>query len=187
MLHLLLISLLFTAESNRCLPVEKPDLAPMMELIEKRAFVLQTHLEPYNSEEIAMAVMATREEFRIDPALILAVIELESRYEKRAKSKKGCKGLIQMSKWVGKSIAGRLNIENYNIFDIRTNVRMGGYFLRELLDSYKDVRKALTVYNKGVVKWLDNPTVSGYSFAVAKRFHLLKGMMRRENGLTCNK
>jgi soluble lytic murein transglycosylase-like protein len=159
----------------------------MMELIEKRAFVLQTHLEPFDSEDIATAVMAAREEFRIDPALILAVIEIESRYEKKAKSKKGCKGLIQMSKWVGKSIAGRLNIENYNIFDIRTNIRMGGYFIRELLDSYKDVRKALTVYNKGIVKWLDNPHVSGYSYSVAKRFHLLKGLMRRENDLTCNK
>jgi soluble lytic murein transglycosylase len=105
---------------------------------------------------------------------------------KRVKSKKGCMGLIQVSRSTGRYMAEKLGIKNYNPFDVKHNVLVGIGYLRELLDQFGDLKTAITVYNRGIVKWLDNPTPSGYSHGVVKRYNYLKKLIKKENGLTCN-
>jgi soluble lytic murein transglycosylase-like protein len=158
----------------------------LQEVIEKRAFVLKTDLEPYDSEQIALTTLEVSKEFNLDISLILAIIELESRYEKRAKSKKGCLGLTQVSKRTGKYIANKFDIKTYSLTTIKDGILIGVAYLKELLIQFKTLPAAITIYNKGIVQWLDNPKTSGYAKKVIKRAKYLKSLIRKENNeITC--
>lgn len=181
MLKALLLFTLLTSESNLC---QAPDVAPIQELVDKRAHILQTKLESGDSYKIAMA--ATRPEIT-NPLLILALIEIESRYDKRGKSKKGCLGLTQLSRRTAKAVAQKLGIAVHDLYDIFDNILISSAFLDEILHFHRRLLDALTIYNKGIVNWLDNPTPSGYSFATVRRYRLLQKELSKENSLFCSK
>jgi soluble lytic murein transglycosylase-like protein len=85
---------------------------------------------------------ATRVE--LDPELVLAVIEVESRFDRFAISVSGARGLMQvMPFWLDE-----ISISNNNLFNIRTNLRMGCTILRYYLDMENgDLGPALARYN----------------------------------------
>jgi soluble lytic murein transglycosylase len=83
---------------------------------------------------------------------VLAVIEVESRFDPFAVSHKGALGLMQVMPATGAPIARRLGIPwrgPQTLFDPRANVRIGVAYLRELIDRYANVRAALAAYNWG--------------------------------------
>lgn len=166
---------------------EEKDHSALVEIVHKRAYTLQTLIAPEDPLDIVRAAEEVSNKFEIDIALVFAVIEIESRYSKRAKSKKGCMGLMQVSKSTGKYMAEKLDIINYNPFNIRHNLLVGIGYLKELIEQHKDLKAAITVYNKGIVNWLDNPKNSRYSHGVVRRYKYLKSLIKKENGLTCNK
>ena len=85
---------------------------------------------------------ATRANLR--PELVLAVIEVESRFDKFAISRAGALGLMQVMPFWLKEI-GR---PNDNLFDMKTNLRMGCTILRHYLDKEKgNLTHALARYN----------------------------------------
>lgn len=85
---------------------------------------------------------ATRAELR--PELVLAVIEVESRFDNFAISRVGARGLMQVMPFWLKEI-GR---SDDNLFDVRTNLRIGCTILRYYLDKEKgDLTHALARYN----------------------------------------
>lgn len=85
---------------------------------------------------------ATRADLR--PELVLAVIEVESRFDKFAISHAGALGLMQVMPFWLKEI-GR---PNDNLFDMKTNLRMGCTILRHYLDKEKgNLTHALARYN----------------------------------------
>jgi len=85
---------------------------------------------------------ATRADLR--PELVLAVIEVESRFDKFAISRAGALGLMQVMPFWLKEI-GR---PNDNLFDMKTNLRMGCTILRHYLDKEKgNLTHALARYN----------------------------------------
>jgi soluble lytic murein transglycosylase-like protein len=85
---------------------------------------------------------ATRAE--VHPELVLAVIEVESYFDNFAISNAGALGLMQVMPFWLKEI-GR---PNDNLFDIRTNLRMGCTILKYYLDKSKgDLVEALQRYN----------------------------------------
>lgn len=85
---------------------------------------------------------ATRADLR--PELVLAVIEVESRFNKFAISHAGALGLMQVMPFWLKEI-GR---PNDNLFDMQTNLRMGCTILRHYLDKEQgDLTHALARYN----------------------------------------
>ena len=78
------------------------------------------------------------------PELVLAVIEVESRFDKFAISSAGARGLMQVMPFWLKEI-GR---PDDNLFDMHTNLRMGCTILRHYLDKEKgDLTHALARYN----------------------------------------
>ena len=109
--------------SNRLKPFVKND--------EKRIKLLkQVHYE------------ATRAKLR--PELVLAVIEVESRFDRYAISHAGALGLMQVMPFWLKEI-GR---PDDNLFDMKTNLRMGCTILRHYLDKEKgNLTHALARYN----------------------------------------
>lgn len=80
----------------------------------------------------------------IEPELVLAVIEVESRFDEFAISVSGARGLMQvMPFWLNE-----IGISDQNLFKIRTNLRMGCTILRYYLDMEPDsLVRALARYN----------------------------------------
>jgi len=85
---------------------------------------------------------ATRAGLR--PELVLAVIEIESRFDRYAISRAGALGLMQVMPFWLKEI-GR---PDDNLFDTHTNLRMGCTILQYYMDKEKgDITHALARYN----------------------------------------
>ncbi len=81
---------------------------------------------------------------RLRPELVLAVIEVESRFDRFAISHAGAMGLMQVMPFWLKEI-GR---PKDNLFDIHTNLRLGCTILRYYMDKEKnDLTAALARYN----------------------------------------
>jgi soluble lytic murein transglycosylase-like protein len=80
----------------------------------------------------------------LEPELVLAVVEVESRFDRFAISISGARGLMQvMPFWLDE-----INLSDKNLFKIRTNLRMGCTILRYYLDMESgDIGPALARYN----------------------------------------
>ncbi len=83
-------------------------------------------------------------ESRLPPGLVMAVIAVESRFDRWAVSRSGAVGLMQvMPFW-----PERLGMRRYELVHVEPNIRMGCAILRFYLDyEHNDVRKALARYN----------------------------------------
>ncbi|WP_428634381.1 lytic transglycosylase domain-containing protein [Sedimenticola sp.] len=81
---------------------------------------------------------------RLKPALLHAVISVESAYDPRALSRTGAKGLMQLMP----GTAQRYGI--YDSWDPKSNLTGGATYLRDLLIMFNnDLRLALAAYNAG--------------------------------------
>jgi soluble lytic murein transglycosylase len=98
--------------------------------------------------------------YRLDPTLLAAVIEAESKFDAAARSRSGAIGLMQLLPSTAQGIAvrtGGVNFRRRDLFNPEINVRYGAWYLRHLLDKYDDERTALAAYNAGqnnVDRWL---------------------------------
>ena len=90
--------------------------------------------------------------YRLDPALLAAVIYQESKFRTSARSHSGAIGLMQLQPATAKGIAIRTGGTRFRVDDLyepEINVRYGAWYLRHLLDKYGDERTALAAYNAG--------------------------------------
>ncbi len=88
-------------------------------------------------------ILLTARQHGVSPALVKAVIAAESRFDSDAVSRKGAQGLMQLMP----TTASKLGVADP--FSADQNVRGGVRYLREMLDRYGDMRRALAAYNAG--------------------------------------
>ncbi len=94
---------------------------------------------PYH-EYVAIAA----QKFAIEPALLHAVIAVESNHNPRAKSQKGAYGLMQLMPKTSKY----LSVKNKQ--DPKQNIMAGARYLRELMNTFNDdMQLTLAAYNAG--------------------------------------
>ena len=103
------------------------------------------------ARRIAEAAYDGAHAFELDPWLVLAVIAVESGFDRFALSTAGARGLMQvMPFW-----KARIGRADDNLMDVATNVRYGCAILRHYLDRHGSLTKALAAYNgsKGSVRY----------------------------------
>ena len=106
-------------------------------------------LYPLRYESI---VRAHARNYRLDPALLAAVIYQESKFRADARSPSGAVGLMQLLPSTAVGIAQRTGGSRFRVDDLldpEINVRYGSWYLRHLLDKYGDESAALAAYNAG--------------------------------------
>lgn len=84
------------------------------------------------------------QKYDVDPALVAAVMETESRFKSRARSQVGAKGLMQLmprtGRWMGAD----------NLYDPEQNVEAGTKYLRYLNERFDgNLKKTIAAYNAG--------------------------------------
>lgn len=99
----------------------------------------------YSQQEIRRAITFYAKSYRLDPALLHAVIKTESDFRQDAVSRKGAVGLMQLTP----ETAATLRVAD--VHDSLQNIRGGAKQLRHLLNLYEgDLILALAAYNAGV-------------------------------------
>jgi soluble lytic murein transglycosylase-like protein len=138
-------------ELGACLAAGCPEA-----LKERRVARLEDHLfsrmpglDPALHEDLARAILSETEAARLDPLLVLAVIQVESGYDPAAQSSAGAVGLMQLLPATMRREAERLGLDELDGLDPVDNVRAGVRYLRRCLDSYPDLDLALMAYNAG--------------------------------------
>jgi soluble lytic murein transglycosylase len=103
--------------------------------------------------EHAGAVRAAADRHHLDPALVAAVIYVESGFDAGVESGSGAVGLMQVMPETAAEIATRTDGHRFTEADLlvpRFNVLYGCYYLRRLLRRYDgSVVEALAAYNAG--------------------------------------
>ena len=96
-------------------------------------------------QDFESIIQEAGQRYRVDPALIRAVIQAESGGNPLAVSRAGARGLMQLMP----DTAAELGVTNP--FDPTQNIMGGTSYLRRLLDRYRgDVKLALAAYNWGM-------------------------------------
>lgn len=171
---LLLIGLLLSVASVHAATQERPD--EQLRIILKKAVEDSTSFADRYAAEVWLVDMSHRLRHYIKqpdrrlkllrlvhqeatraglhPELVLAVIHVESRFDRFAISRVGARGLMQvMPFWLDE-----IGHPEDNLFDVQTNLRFGCTILRYYLDMEKgNLQRALARYNGSTGKvWYPN-------------------------------
>jgi len=129
------IPLLKTAANGSALPTSQSSFA---------AFPEMSAAELANRGKIEEMIREVSARYRVDPALVRAVMQTESNWNSSAVSRKGALGLMQLVP----GTAQQLGVNN--AFDPKQNLDGGVRYLHMLLERYNgDLDRALAAYNAG--------------------------------------
>lgn len=122
--------------------------------------VARTYLYPLKNRQ---TVFEFADIYGLERALVFAVIKVESGFDENAESHAGAIGLMQITPETAEYIANLQGIEKYDLRDQRTNVNFGCFYIKYLMQKFKNTETAIIAYNAGegnVSLWLNNPEYS---------------------------
>jgi len=113
-------------------------------------------------------IISNAEEYDIDPALVAAMIFVESKYVSSAQSHRGAMGLMQIMPNTGFWIAEQLAVSDFKedkLLDPAINIMFGCWYIANLKQQFNnELIVVLAAYNAGrgnVKNWLDNNNWDG--------------------------
>lgn len=102
-------------------------------------------------------------EYQIDEYLVYSVIKAESKFDKDAISRKGAKGLMQISDITRDWAIEELQLGDIDIYNPETNIKIGCWYLNKLYKEFGNLDLVVAAYNGGsgnVTRWLHNEEYS---------------------------
>ncbi len=109
-----------------------------------KLIIKETDIDDYRSLDYMSLISKISKKYRVDDALIRAIIKVESDFNPRAVSKAGAKGLMQLMPETAKD----LGVEN--IFNPEENVEGGVKYLKSLIFRFEDnLPLAIAAYHAG--------------------------------------
>lgn len=128
------------------------------------------HVAYADARTIAHAVQTESDRYGLAPALLLAIIAVESGFDRHAVSVVGARGLMQVLPAAHRDLVAHVK----DLSDPATNVRIGAAIFRGYLDDADgDVETALVRYNGGTKR---------YAQRVVLRVQQFDAQLRRSNG-----
>ncbi len=129
-------------------------------------------------------ILQTAKRYKIDPALIRAIIMAESGYDPRAVSKKGAQGLMQLMP----TTANLLGV--VDSFNPEHNIDAGAKYFKQIMNQFEgDVILSLAAYNAGSRRVREHKGVppikatQHYIKKVVKYYQLYKAQMVDEKNI----
>lgn len=154
--------LMKNAQEKRHFPYVKAFIAFIIIILLVMGFVLYFYPVKYIN-----LINKYSEKYNLSPALVCAVINTESGFDKNETSKKGAKGLMQLMQSTADWINSKEPIENYDyekIYDPELNIHIGCRYISWLKEKYDNNRTLmLAAYNAGtgnIAKWLSDEEYS---------------------------
>jgi hypothetical protein len=140
--------------------VSIPEQPPSKELIRIYSIVKSHRPDISEAEamELSEVILEECSWYGLDPLLVLAVINVESKFQYRAVSPKGARGIMQILPYVGKSLIQEIGLHQppYAVAfkpefldDPFLNIKLGVFYLHGLRKSFRNLTHALTAYNMG--------------------------------------
>ncbi|WP_242339377.1 MULTISPECIES: lytic transglycosylase domain-containing protein [Anaeromyxobacter] len=136
---------------------------------------------------LARTIVAEAQAARIDPLLVLALIEVESSFDPRALSGAGARGLMQLREPTMRRELQRAGLLHLDLHDPAANVVAGVRYLRRLLDAFGREEVALMAYNAGpnrILGYLREGEIPARFHAYPRRVQALHRKLRRSAGGT---
>ncbi|MBI2359194.1 MAG: lytic transglycosylase domain-containing protein [Deltaproteobacteria bacterium] len=115
-------------------------------------------MEDASAWAISETIRTESHKYSLDPLLVLAVIEVESRFQLAAVSERGARGLMQIRPLVATALADQVDlgvdfadreIHPEALDDPIINIKLGAFYLQYLHKRFRDTKLALTAYNWG--------------------------------------
>ena len=155
-------------------------------------------VSPARFQQYDKLILSVAVEHQLDPMLVKAVVWRESRFDRLKYGTAGERGLMQVSERAANEWAHEHKIENFNfeqLFDPRTNLDAGSWYLRRALEHWQNetdpLPYALAEYNAGasrVQRWvgadgtstseflgnIDFPTTRNYIESILNRYAFYK-------------
>jgi soluble lytic murein transglycosylase len=107
------------------------------------------------------AIISAAKARKLDPRFVLALIKQESVFKPLAKSPAGARGLLQLTIDAAQKYApnaGLTNLQESQLYQPETSIRIGSEYLRELSDMFPNLPEAVAAsYNGGednVARWV---------------------------------
>jgi soluble lytic murein transglycosylase-like protein len=104
------------------------------------------------AERVVPIVERYAHRYGVDPLVVLAVIQVESRFDPTAVSSQGAMGLMQLQGNTARELAMDLGLQwtgDDLLFDPDVNVLLGCAYLSRLIDRFGDLDAALAAYSSG--------------------------------------
>ncbi|HUJ15073.1 MAG TPA: lytic transglycosylase domain-containing protein [Thermoanaerobaculia bacterium] len=134
--------------NDQWLPAVKNDVPPVKrDLFHTEMARLNTAIRDdffANAVPFGDLIHEKAQKYDVDPALVAAVIETESRFHPQARSSVGARGLMQLMPRTGRWLGAT------NLYDPEQNIDAGVRYLKYLQDRFDgNLKKAIAAYNGG--------------------------------------
>ena len=139
------------------------------------------YLAPYRDQ-----LKVAARQLDLDEAWVNGLIRQESRFIAQAKSRVGASGLMQLMPATAKWVAGKIGLKDWHwsqVTDVDTNLSLGTYYLRHVLDSLDGSPvMASAAYNAGPGRaraWRDNQGMEAAIYAESIPFNETRDYVKR--------
>ena len=135
-------------------------------------------MELYYPKRYETVIESVAKKYGLERSLIYAVIREESRFNEKAISPSGARGLMQIMPRTGHFLAKKIKLKNYNLlnlFNPGKNIELGSFYLDKLIDRFNSNSYALAGYNGGptrMSKWIKSIKSSGVK--ILNREHMIE-------------